>query len=330
VSFGGVPARSFTILSDSAIWAVVGTGASGYVKVAHFSYSDSLGGFSFISPDTTTPPPPPPVIPHILSFTPDSARQWDTVAIYGHHFDSVITVSFGGVPAQSFTVLSDSLIQAIVGAGASGQVRVARSQASDSLGGFVFISSDTTTPPPPPAPFELISFTGSPVSGHARLTWNVLHEEAIFFYSVEHSTDTVSSHFVSVGGIAAIKLDSASYVFTDTASRTGVHYYRLRIIDTVGGTTLGGAIAIELAGAPGVLALYPNPAIGRITVTVPVTALSSKFVLADPSGRIVLTLPVRAGVQQVIISVARFNKGVYKLVWTNGQSSATRTVLILK
>ena len=331
VSFGGVPAQSFTVLSDTLIRTTVGTGASGYVNVIHFPYSDSLGGFRFISSDTTTPPPPPPAGLHILSFSPDSARQGDSVTIFGQHFDSVIAVSFGGVPAQSFTILSDSLIQAIVGAGASGNVKVATAQASDSLGGFRFISSDTTTPPPPPpSSFKLVSFTGSSASNHVSLSWSVQFDQSIFFYSVEHSTDTVSSHFVSIGGVAAQKLDSANYTFTDTATRTGVNYYRLRIVDSVGNTTFSGTFAIDLGNIPGTLSLYPNPAIGRIFVAVPTTWLPSRFLLADAAGQVVLTVPVSAGVQQVIIPVGRFNKGVYKLMWTNGQNTAIRTILILK
>jgi hypothetical protein len=331
VSFGGISAGSFTIVSDSLIRAIVGAGASGNVKVATAQASDSLGGFTFISSDTTTPPPPPPAGLHILSFSPDSARQGDSVTIFGQHFDSVIAVSFGGVPAQSFTILSDSLIRAIVGAGASGNVKVATAQASDSLGGFRFISSDTTTPPPPPpSSFKLVSFTGSSASGHVTLSWSVQFDQSIFFYSVEHSTDTVSSHFVSVGGVAAQKLDSANYTFTDTATRTGVNYYRLRIVDSVGNTAFSGTFAIDLGNIPGTLSLYPNPAIGRIFVAVPTTWLPSKFLLADAAGQVVLTMPVSAGVQQVIIPVGRFNKGVYKLMWTNGQNTAIRTILILK
>lgn len=406
VSFGGVSAQSFTIFSDSLIWAIVGTGASGYVMVATASASDSLGGFTFTTPVTQPPTissfaphsgttgtvvtiagthftgttqvsfggtaasfgvrsdtvitavvgtgstgavkvytpgglavatdsftfiPAPPGIPHILSFTPDSARQGDTVSISGTHFDSVKTVSFGSAPAQSFTIFSDSLIRAIVGTGASGYVMVATASASDSLGGFIFISSDTTTPPPPPpVSFKLTSFTGTPVSGHAVLTWNVLHEEGIFFYGVEHSTDTVSSHFASIGGVVSGKLDSASYTFTDTAYRTGVNYYRLRIIDTVGNAALSSTIAVTLAGAPGVLSLYPNPAFGYFTVIVPVTTSSSRFVLTDASGHVVLTVPVKEGTRQLTILTGRFGKGLYKLVWTNGQRSASQTVLLLK
>ena len=326
VTFGGVPAYSFTTLSDSLIWAIVGTGASGKVKVFTAQSSDSLNGFTYI---LQSPPP----IPHITSFTPDSARQNDTVLIRGIRFTGATAVSFGGVSAQSYYVISDSAILAIVGSGASGSVTVIHSPYSDSLGGFRFISSDTTMPPPPPPPpsfFKLVSFTGASASSHVSLLWSVKFDESIFFYSVEHSTDTVSSHFVSIGGVAAQKLDSADYTFADTATRTGVNYYQLRIVDSVGSTTFSGRFAIDLGNIPGTLSLYPNPAVGRIFVTVPSTWLSSRFLLTNSSGQVVLTVPVRPGVQQVIIPVGRFNKGVYKLMWTNGQNTATRTILILK
>jgi hypothetical protein len=315
----------FHVINDSVLWGVVGNGASGSVTVSHSPYSGSLGGFVFIAPPT--------VAPHIISFSPDSARHGDTVTIRGTHFTGVTAVSFGGVPAQSFFILSDSLIWSTVGTGASGYVNVIHSPYSDSLGGFTFISSDTATPPPPPPPpstFKLVSFTGTSASHHVSLYWSVKFDESIFFYSVEHSTDTVSSHFASIGGVAAQKLDSANYTFTDTATRSGVNYYRLRIVDSVGNTTFSGTFAIDLGNIPGTISLYPNPAIGRIVVTVPATWLPSRFLLADAAGQVVLTVPVSPGVQQVIIPVGRFNKGVYKLMWTNGQNTATRTILILK
>ncbi|HLZ88244.1 MAG TPA: T9SS type A sorting domain-containing protein, partial [Puia sp.] len=48
VSFGGTPAASFTVMSDSVLGATVGSGSSGFVMVANVSGSDSLAGFVFI------------------------------------------------------------------------------------------------------------------------------------------------------------------------------------------------------------------------------------------------------------------------------------------
>lgn len=47
VTFGGIAASSFTVVNDSTIIAVVGSGASGFVKVTTLGGSDSLGGFTY-------------------------------------------------------------------------------------------------------------------------------------------------------------------------------------------------------------------------------------------------------------------------------------------
>lgn len=50
VTFGNIGAQSFAINSDSVITAIVGTGASGRVKVTNQFGTDSLQGFTFIPP----------------------------------------------------------------------------------------------------------------------------------------------------------------------------------------------------------------------------------------------------------------------------------------
>jgi outer membrane protein OmpA-like peptidoglycan-associated protein/LysM repeat protein len=62
--------------------------------------------------------------PEILSFTPETAGKGKTVTISGNHFEGTTVVSFGGVQAQSFQVISDTEIQAVLGSGASGTVEI--------------------------------------------------------------------------------------------------------------------------------------------------------------------------------------------------------------
>ena len=112
VSFGGTPASFFFITSDSSIVAFVDNGSSGAVEVTNTSGSTSLAGFTFV---------PPPVI---SSITPNFGAFGDTVRIKGQHFVNVYNVLFGDSAAASFTVLSDSLISAVIGNGSSGQLTV--------------------------------------------------------------------------------------------------------------------------------------------------------------------------------------------------------------
>ncbi len=81
-----------------------------------------------------------PVLPYIASFSPTAGATDTVIVIKGIRFTGTTAVRFGGTSAKSFTVVNDSTINAVVNAGASGQVKVTRSQGSDSLDGFVYCS----------------------------------------------------------------------------------------------------------------------------------------------------------------------------------------------
>jgi hypothetical protein len=69
VTLGGVAAASYVVASDTTIYAVVGTGASGYVVVVSALGNDSASGFTFVSTPPPPPPPPPPAGFQLVSFT---------------------------------------------------------------------------------------------------------------------------------------------------------------------------------------------------------------------------------------------------------------------
>ena len=112
VSFGSVPAASFTVIGSTAISAVVGSGATGSVSVTTPAGTGSLAGFIF-----TAPPPT------ITSFSPVSGPIGSTVTIFGTNFSAIPAnniVSFGAVRAK-VTVATNSYITAVVPDGATFQ-----------------------------------------------------------------------------------------------------------------------------------------------------------------------------------------------------------------
>ena len=112
VFFGGVPARSFTTLSDSVVIAVVGGGSSGNIGLTGiWNGADSLPGFTYYSLGP---------VPEILGITPDTAGEGATVRISGHHFSDITAVVFGGNPAASYQIISDSVIDVVLGSCCSG------------------------------------------------------------------------------------------------------------------------------------------------------------------------------------------------------------------
>jgi hypothetical protein len=64
------------------------------------------------------------LLPTITSFSPSSICVGSTVTITGNNFTGATAVGLGGIPAASFTVDSNSQITAVVGAQATGRVRV--------------------------------------------------------------------------------------------------------------------------------------------------------------------------------------------------------------
>ena len=131
VSFGGVAATSFTIVNDNRITAVVASGNSGSVKVNTGGGEASSDGFTYI---------PSPVI---NSFTPSSAGRGVTVLIKGVNLSTVNAVSFGDSAVTSFTILSDTSINAIIGNGATGKVKVTSPAGTATANGFVYCTSPT-------------------------------------------------------------------------------------------------------------------------------------------------------------------------------------------
>lgn len=129
VNFGGDAAASFVVNSTNQITAVVAGGNSGGVTVTNPDGFFTLAGFTYIPP-----------APTVSSFTPTSTGQFGIVNITGTNFIDITSVTFGGTPANSFTVNSPTSITATVGAGASGSVVVTNAGGSGPRVGYTFRS----------------------------------------------------------------------------------------------------------------------------------------------------------------------------------------------
>ncbi|WP_214072397.1 IPT/TIG domain-containing protein [Mucilaginibacter sp. dw_454] len=136
VKIGGIAASSFTIISDTEITAIVGNAANGSVVVTNANGSGTLAGFTYQNNGGTAL--------SITSFTPKSGGIGTVVTITGSHFTGTTAVYFGQISAQSFSVLSDNTIVAIVGKGETGNVAV--QTATSATGGGVFQYTENPLP----------------------------------------------------------------------------------------------------------------------------------------------------------------------------------------
>lgn len=324
VTFGGIPAQSFQILSDNLIHAIVGGGATGDVSVTGPNGTSSYPGFTFL----TAPPPPAP--PRLAGFSPQSAGSGGKINIKGINLSDVTTVTFGGSQVLSFSALSDTIIVAVVGTGTTGQVRVASAAGADSLAGFVYVP-DTTQTTASGGAFQLVQFSGAVTNNQPRLNWQTRNDGNISYYAVESGID--GSQFTVIGTVPASNKTGSghNYTFVDPNPKNGLNYYRLKMQDTTTHYVYSPAIALQLSGGPApLLAIYPNPVkYGFFLVDLPAAANASVFRLSDVSGRIIKTLAVSAGVPQVRIDVPGLPRGTYLLYWTDGSHTTCQSILIL-
>jgi hypothetical protein len=271
VQFGGIPAQSFTVDSPTRITARLGAGTTGSVSVSTEHGTASRAGFTLLLPPpvqttsgTNTPPQPTtPEPPRILGFSPASATIGSVVVISGTGFSgagfTVRTVSFGGVAAQSFTVISPTEIRAVVGAGASGNVSVSTPHGTSTFQGFTFIA------PPEPA---ILGF--SPATGAAGDTIWIRGRNLRTTSSVSISGDggSVNAASFTISGdtlVTAILGQGQAFTFGTfrlvtlggTARATGFTYFAAPVITSFSPAIAGenDAVVINGSGFTGVTAV---------------------------------------------------------------------------
>ena len=301
VRFGGYNAASFKVISDSLLTAVTSSfGGSGFVDVISAGGMASQPGFTFVYP-----------IPVVTSFSPDSGATGATVTIHGSNFINAEAVLFGGDGASSFTVLSDTLITAVVGGGASGSILVQATHGNGSLPGFTYIQSAgdmviTSFSPDSAGTGQTVTIHGSHFTGADTVAFG-----GYGVYSFTVVSDTLITAVVGIGGSGAVTVEGPGkfaqlngFTFITTPSPTLIQPQ---------------------------LSLYPNPTVGSLqTASVPgTTTQSSQFELVDLNGRILKVIPVAPNTSQVQINTSGLHKGVYKLIWSDGKQTSSKTILVL-
>jgi hypothetical protein len=140
IRFGGINASSFTKTGDTLITAIIGKGSTGNIVISAHVGNDSIGPFTFIPP-----------LPVLSSFWPSVGTTGTLVSIKGRHLNWTREVSFGNTKAASFTILSDTLITAVVADGNTGIVKVETDFGTVSSNGFIFLQKDAVVAYPNPA-----------------------------------------------------------------------------------------------------------------------------------------------------------------------------------
>ncbi len=244
VSFGGTAATSFTVDNLTQITATVGSGASGEVSVSNSYGTGSLAGFTWYN------------TPTISMFSPTSAGNGAAVTITGTYFSGATAVSFGGTAAASFTINSDTEIDAVVGAGSSGSVEVT------TPGGIATLAGFTSLDPPAIASFTpsdgsagtIVVITGNNFSGVTAVDFGGITADSFIIDSPTQITATVGNgtsgyiHITGPGGTATSASQFTYYPISIYVS--GVYhssYNTLKLaFDAINAGTVTGDLTLKL------------------------------------------------------------------------------------
>jgi hypothetical protein len=173
----------------------------------------------------------------------------------------------------------------------------------------------------PILPVKLTSFNANKEGGNSVLRWQVAGEENIVGYNIERSTD--GRNFTTVGRVASLGNTTIirSYTFTDAAVLKGANYYRLQIVEKDGKVNYS-AIRLLNFGSQFVVALYPNPAKDKATVTGVEAGMQIR--LLDAVGKVLQVQTATGTTESLLLN--RIAKGFYsvQVYGANGQLLLTK------
>lgn len=367
VRYGGVPAQSFTVVSDQLITTVVGNGASGATEVEGPGGIGIMEFFEYAEPAT------------VSSFTPTQAAAGAAVTITGNNFADIRQVTFGGTAAKSYTLLSPTSIMAIVDNGATGYVSVTGKGGTDSAAGFIYIPPApeiTDFTPAKAATGATVTITGRNFDGVSKVTFGGTAAQSYTLLSttsISAVVNTGTTGYVSVttaGGTdsaagfiylpptpviaaftpakaatgTAVTITGANFTGTTQVLFGGVAALSFTVVsaDTiiaVVGPGASGALTVTTAEGsissngfiylPGEqLTVYPNPAHDKFYVKHPASTMASHITLIDRMGRTMKVIEVPANTERTEVSVKGLALGVYEVIWTNGSNKLRQSLLV--
>jgi IPT/TIG domain/Secretion system C-terminal sorting domain len=260
-----------------------------------FGSNDWTDSWSNFIPQNLDYKPKPDQSITIASFSPTSASIGATITITGTNFTSATTVSFGGIPAKSFNIVSETSITAIVASGASGDVSV-----TSQIGGTGILCGFCIKPAKPTINVSLVGST-------TTLTSSAASGNQWFLNGAVIPTATNSTYNATTAGTYKVQVTIDNCV-SDFSNDTPV------------------VITGDLSAINSTITAYPNPADDHLII-VGLEGETKECIVIDLLGRATtLSLTKQKGAHEA--SVENFSSGVY-LVRVQ-QSNAVQQIRFVK
>jgi hypothetical protein len=231
VTFAGNAASSFTILSSTTINAVAPPGTAGTASVVVTTTAGSSTGFDYTY---IAPPTPTAVFP-----TTGVIAGGDSVAITGTGLTGTTSVKFGTISATSFTVVSDTEVDAITPAHlvSTVPINITTLGGTDSSLSFSFqpspVISSITPTSGPIAGGTVVTITGAGLINALDVNFGTTAATAV---TVESDNTITATAPTEAAGASAITVNTAS------ATSNGATFIYVAAPTLTGLSPTGGAI----------------------------------------------------------------------------------------
>ncbi len=226
--------------------------------------------------------------PSVTSFTPDHGTNGTSVTIAGSGLTGATAVSFGGTPAASYSVDSDTQITATVGAGSpTGQISVTGPGGTDVANGLFYTPPTVGGfSPAPAAERATVTVTGTSFTGATQVK---LGGVSVPFSVISNTRLTFTVPVGSAGG--AIQVTAPAGSGTSGSSLTiqpppaitsfGPGSGPVGTPVTITGTNLGGTVGVQLGS---VVTVPTSVGATSVTFTVPPGAVTGTIKVLTTSG----------------------------------------------
>lgn len=182
-------------------------------------------------------------------------------------------------------------------------------------------------------PVKLVDFAAKYNQTNVSLTWKSAQEIDFNYYQLEHSSDGSTFTTTSVVFGSASNGDGAEYSYVDksVAGRSGLIYYRLKMVDIDGNFTYSPVRIVRLGDEKTSITLttYPNPVVNDLRITLPASWQNKQvnLDLYSAGGQHVNTLSVSNSSQTESLSVASLQKGIYFVKASCGTETASQQII---
>ena len=167
-------------------------------------------------------------------------------------------------------------------------------------------------------PVQLGWFRGEAAQQQVKLNWQSVNEVNNDHFVIETSTDGL--HFSEAGSVPAAGIAPYVYSFTHQSPVTGKNWYRLKQVDINGQSQYSQVISVTINSSGTSITVYPNPVTNTLFVKQSPSSAPRVYQVRNVQGVVLQQQTVPAGSTQQAIQVQHLPKGMYWLVWKDGDT----------